>query len=302
MSFADLERGQGGFQSSSALVPTSPSDAEFLGLQKSLSVQIFKINSNVQGILKLVDQLGTARDTGTVRKGHELTETTRELIKRGTDDLKTLSTLSTKHFYRRLPTTSRCPWWHSSALKRLAQRDKGRWLMGSNRRWRTMLTGELGIPRFPENQHDNTRSAVVQWRAPLNLKDRSKLSKAELAHQESLIQDREAEIREIETGIHELNEIFRDLGTLVTEQGTMLDTIETNVDSVALDTRDAAQQLEQASEYQRKAGRRAACLMLVVVIVICVVLVAVRIVILSLEFPWFSTRVRLVDVSQINDN
>jgi syntaxin 7 len=69
MSFADLERGQGGLQSSSAPVPTSPSDAEFLGLQKSLSVQIFKINSNVQGILKLVDQLGTARDTGTVRKG-----------------------------------------------------------------------------------------------------------------------------------------------------------------------------------------------------------------------------------------
>jgi hypothetical protein len=69
MSFADLERGQGGFQSSSGLVPSSSSEAEFLGLQKSLSVQIFKINSNVQGILKLVDQLGTARDTGTVRKG-----------------------------------------------------------------------------------------------------------------------------------------------------------------------------------------------------------------------------------------
>lgn len=69
MSFADLERGQGGYRNSSAPAPTSPSDAEFLGLQKSLSVQIFKINSNVQGIMKLVDQLGTARDTGTVRKG-----------------------------------------------------------------------------------------------------------------------------------------------------------------------------------------------------------------------------------------
>ena len=50
----------------------------------------------------------------------------------------------------------------------------------------------------------------------------NQLSPQELAYQESLIQEREAEIREIETGIHELHEIFRDLGTLVQEQGGML--------------------------------------------------------------------------------
>lgn len=50
----------------------------------------------------------------------------------------------------------------------------------------------------------------------------NQLSPQELAHQESLIQEREAEIREIETGIHELHTIFRDLGTLVQEQGNML--------------------------------------------------------------------------------
>ena len=51
---------------------------------------------------------------------------------------------------------------------------------------------------------------------------RRQLSPGELAHQESLVQEREDEIREIESGIHELSEIFRDLGTLVTEQGGML--------------------------------------------------------------------------------
>jgi t-SNARE complex subunit (syntaxin) len=51
---------------------------------------------------------------------------------------------------------------------------------------------------------------------------RQTLSPADLAFQESLVQEREHEIREIETGIHELNEIFRDLGTLVIEQGGML--------------------------------------------------------------------------------
>ncbi|CAE6381451.1 unnamed protein product [Rhizoctonia solani] len=284
MSFADLERGQGGFQSSSNPVPTSPSDAEFLGLQKSLSVQIFKINSNVQGILKLVDQLGTARDTGTVRKGlHELTETTRDLVKRGTDDLKTLSTLQ-----RNLPQ-------HKALLQKVSHDFQvslvafQRAQKVSAERQRTVVEG------VKQAVEDNADSAGAVASSPQSQRQiqafQSQISPAELVHQESLIQERENEIREIETGIHELNEIFRDLGTLVTEQGTMLDTIEDNVNTVALDTSDAAQQLEQASEYQRKAGRRAACLMFVIVIVICVVLVAVRIAILSLKFPWFLARV-----------
>ncbi len=53
----------------------------------------------------------------------------------------------------------------------------------------------------------------------------TQLSPHELAYQESLIQEREAEIREIETGIHELAEIFHDLGTLVHQQGGMLGTL-----------------------------------------------------------------------------
>jgi len=102
-----------------------------------------------------------------------------------------------------------------------------------------------------------------------------RLSPSELAHQESLIQEREADIREIETGIHELHEIFRDLGGLVTSQGEMLDNIESNISNIAVDATGAADELGVAHQYQRKAGRRAACLMVVVGIVICVVLLAV---------------------------
>jgi t-SNARE complex subunit (syntaxin) len=125
------------------------------------------------------------------------------------------------------------------------------------------------------------------------------LSPHELAYQESLVQEREAEIQEIETGIHELSEIFRDLGTLVNQQGGMLgtsyaatfrrshaqpltpslnyqDNIESNVYSIAVDAQAGAEELSTASEYQRKAGRRAACLMIIIVSVVAVVLIAVR--------------------------
>lgn len=60
----------------------------------------------------------------------------------------------------------------------------------------------------------------------------------------------------------------------------LTDNIESNISSVAVDTAGAAEELHTASDYQRKAGRRAACLMIVMVIVICVVLLAVRITII----------------------
>lgn len=68
--------------------------------------------------------------------------------------------------------------------------------------------------------HDRPSSPTPSQRQAQILQNQ--LSPHELAFQESLIQEREAEIREIETGIHELHEIFRDLGTLVQEQGGML--------------------------------------------------------------------------------
>ncbi|KAG6895991.1 hypothetical protein C0992_011033 [Termitomyces sp. T32_za158] len=93
MSFQDIEAGVGSPRSS-LLATSSPQDAPFTALQSSLSLQVFKMNANVQGILKLVDQLGTAKDSAVLRKSlHDLTETTRAMAKRGSEDLKKLSVL-----------------------------------------------------------------------------------------------------------------------------------------------------------------------------------------------------------------
>ena len=68
MSFNDIETGLAQRPLSPNGVPQSPEESAFVTLQSSLSLQVFKINSNVQGILKLVDQLGTARDSAQLRK------------------------------------------------------------------------------------------------------------------------------------------------------------------------------------------------------------------------------------------
>ena len=53
------------------------------------------------------------------------------------------------------------------------------------------------------------------------------------------------------------------------------DNIESNVTSVAQNTSSAADELTTAHEYQRKAGRRMACLLVILVIVMAVILLAV---------------------------
>jgi len=263
MSFQDIERGV-----------TRPSqsreDSAFHGLQQSLSMQVFKINSNVQGILKLVDQLGTGKDSSSLRKRlHDLTETTRAMAKRGSEDLKKLSTLQTTSPTHKtsLEKTS-----HDLQLSLVAfQRAQ----QVSAERQRTVVQGvKLAVEDEYQQtaQSDEPDHTPEQHQAQLF---QNKLSPHELAYQESLIQEREQEIREIESGIHELAEIFQDLGTLVNQQGDMLGTVESNINSVALDTSGAAEELNTASAYQRKAGRRAVCLMVILVIVVAVVLLAV---------------------------
>lgn len=70
MSFQDIETGlsQRPLSPNRGAIPQSEEEAAFLSLQNSLSLQVFKINANVQGILKLVDQLGTGRDSAALRK------------------------------------------------------------------------------------------------------------------------------------------------------------------------------------------------------------------------------------------
>ena len=54
------------------------------------------------------------------------------------------------------------------------------------------------------------------------------------------------------------------------------DNIELNISNVAADTGAASQELTTAAAYQRRAGRRAACLALILAVVVAFVLLAVR--------------------------
>ncbi|KAJ7146499.1 t-SNARE [Mycena epipterygia] len=261
MSFQDIETGL----VPPTLSPQSREDAAFLELQSSLSLQVFKINANVQGIRKLIEQLGTVKDSAILRKSlHDLTETTRAMAKRGSDDLKKLAVLQMGLLHKKTAMQK------TSNDLELSLVEFQRAQKVSVERQRTVVQGVRMAVEDVSEEHDEDTPEQRQVQIL-----QQQLSPHELAYQESLIQEREQEIREIEGGIHELAEIFQDLGTLVHQQGGMLDNIESNISSVAVDVSSGADELRTASDYQRTAGRRAACLMIVLVIVAAVVLLAI---------------------------
>jgi len=277
MSFADLERGLATNSPLAQRGGASPQGTQatellFKALTDRISIQIFKIDSNVAGITKVVELLGTNRDTPDIRgRLAALTDATTELVKNSTEDIRSLAKWEITPDNRRQKN-------EQQKVSRDFQAAVGRFTKtqrASAERQRQYIDrakaviGGLGDtpPGSPGSHELETR--------PQQLLQVDQVPDSELEFQEAMIEEREEEIREIETGIHELNEIFRDLGSIVHEQQSMLDNVESNVNSIATDTEGASVQLTQASDFQRKAGRRMLCLLMIFVIVLAIVLLAV---------------------------
>ncbi|PWN42760.1 t-SNARE [Ceraceosorus guamensis] len=292
--------------------PSDHEEYEFKKLAERMGVQIFKLNANVSAIDKLVELSSgsgkvAAQSKAQSKEGRDwtkqvadLTDTTRSVSTSLVSDMKTLSTLSSKSgSSQHKMTTNKLRTDVENGLKNFQRAQRAganvtRTALDKERARRSAAastssasnakssenqvalestggaSAEGGLIDHPSAEFDEGQEEQEQAQVRVNAGP----TQSDLEFQEALISEREAEIQEIEGGIQELNEIFRDLGHIVQEQGGMIDNIEHNVSQIALHTEGADRELVRAHEYQRKAGRRAACLLLIVGIVVAVVLVA----------------------------
>jgi syntaxin 16 len=88
-----------------------------------------------------------------------------------------------------------------------------------------------------------------------------------MTNNDAVIIQREQEIEEIAHGIVELANIFQDLQTLVIDQGSMLDRIDYNVERMAVDVKEAARELEAATNYQRRSLKRKIMFFLLLIVI-----------------------------------
>ncbi|KAH8549462.1 t-SNARE [Umbelopsis sp. PMI_123] len=284
MSFNDLERGYGPSNSGrGSRARTGPiaieehDDLNYKQITQRISQQIFHINGNISSIDRLIDFLGSPRDSAEIRnKLHDVTESTRDLVKDTSEDIKLLSQCPipddrtarqrkleqqklSKDFQKVISEFQRAQ--RLSASKQREYVDKAKATTA-------MLQSQTGQPfELEEHASSDHEPPVIedpQRRLQLQALDN------EIEYNEALITEREGEIQEIEQGITELNEIFRDLGTLVNEQETGIQSIYGNVLNIAQSTRDAASELVTANRHQKNARKNMCCLLLIIVVVACI--------------------------------
>ncbi|GAA5917034.1 hypothetical protein JCM8208_000763 [Rhodotorula glutinis] len=84
---------------------------------------------------------------------------------------------------------------------------------------------------------------------------------------------RSTEIASIAQSIADLADLFKDLSSLVIDQGTLLDRVDWNVEVMSTEVRGAAEELREATRYQRRSGKcQLIFLLVLLVIAACVVL------------------------------
>ncbi|KAI3918515.1 hypothetical protein MKX01_041835 [Papaver californicum] len=212
---------------------------------------VFQINTSVSTFQRLVNTLGTPKDTPELREKLRKTRLhITQLVKDTSAKLKQAS-----------DTDQRT---EVSASKKIADaklaKDFESVLKEFQKAQRVAAEREVQYaPFFPQS---------VPSRQDVLLLDN------EIVFNEAIIEEREQGIQEIQNQIGEVNEIFKDLAVLVHEQGAVIDDIGSNVENSYMATQQAKSQLAKAAKTQ-KSNSSLTCLLLVIFGVVLLIVIIV---------------------------
>ncbi|KAM3682731.1 hypothetical protein ACB098_12G095300 [Castanea mollissima] len=258
---------------------------------QALAAGIFQINTAVSSFSRLVNSLGTPKDTlelrDKLRKSRlhigQLVKDTSAKLKQASEADQHLEVSPAKKIAdAKLAKDFQSVLKEFQKAQRLAAERETTYApfvpkeilpsRGKSTTTERLLNGydahelEISSSRTSEQQVlllESKRQDVVLW-------------DNEIVFNEAIIEEREQGIKEIQHQISEVNEIFKDLAVLVHEQGVMIDDISSNIESSHTATTEASSQLQKASKSQ-KSSSSLLCLLLVIfgVIMIIVIIVVV---------------------------
>ncbi|KAF8380736.1 hypothetical protein HHK36_028226 [Tetracentron sinense] len=247
MSFQDLESGR----------PLASRRGYTNGKQDStqaVASGVFQINTAVSTFQRLVNSIGTPKDTPELReKLHKTRLHIGQLVKNTSAKLKQASetdqsaevSASKKIADAKLAKDLQTVLKEFQKAQRLAAERETAYspfvpqaVLPSS-----YTAGELDIS---SDKTPIERALLVESRRQEVL-----LLDSELVFNEAIIEERELGIQEIQQQIGEVNEIFKDLAVLVHGQGAMIDDIDSNVENTYVATVQATSQLAKASKTQK---------------------------------------------------
>lgn len=268
MSFQDVEKG--------APLPLLDGKQE---PSQAVAAGIFQINTSVSSFKRLVNTLGTPKDTPELReKLHKTRQHITQLAKETSAKLKAAS--ETDHVTDVSPgkkiADAKLAKDFQAVLKEFqkAQRTAAERetayapFVAQAVLPSTYMASELNLSAEDTQIQEHRALLVEQRRQEVLLLDN------EIVFNEALIEERDQGIQDIQQQIGEVNEIFKDLAVLVHEQGVMIDDIDSNIETSHAATTQANRQLAKAAKSQ-KSNSSLACLLLVIFGVVLLIVIIV---------------------------
>lgn len=286
MSFADVASRPSG--------TAPPGEDAFAAAARGVAQNIFQLTTNVTSFKRLVDALGTGKDTRELRgRLHRQRDALGQLAKDTTVAVKRLAELGgaggkaaqtklvrdfqavLKEFQRAQRTCAEREAASTPVAEAGAAAARPLLPVGA-------LGGLAGGATSPQSMLDAPgvgyqRSDSLEAQALLREHQRQELAQldGEIDFNNSLIEEREAGIAEIQAQIGEVNEIFQDLAVLVNEQGGLIDDIESNVVRTSAKTKEARAELVQAETSQKGTRKMLLWVVLIALIVFGIILAVV---------------------------
>ncbi|XP_054810097.1 syntaxin-22-like [Prosopis cineraria] len=237
---------------------------------------IFQINTAVSTFQRLVNTLGTPKDTLELReKLHKTRLNIGQLVKDTSAKLKQASEIDhhVEVSASRKIADAKLAKDFQAVLKEF---QKAQQLAATRETAYTPFVSQASLPSsytasevdVSSDQTSERRALVESRRQELLLLDN------EIAFNEAIIEEREHGIQEIQQQIGEVNEIFKDLAVLVHEQGVIIDDIGSNIEASHSATSEAKSQLVKAAKIQRS-NSSLTCLLLVIFGVVLLIVIIV---------------------------
>jgi len=265
MSFEDIEiggRGSGNSVSRTELLVQQQGSSSSDGVVAG----VFRINTSVSSFRRLVNMLGTPKDTPSLReKLHALEQNISLLVEETVARLKEenetdhLSSASTGKKLRdaKLAKDFQAVLLEFQGAQKLAQsREKA---------FTPNLLSPQSANQLPPLSANNRLETKEEEEATLLQRTHQLLEvENEALYNEAIIEEREQGIQEIQQQIGEVSEIFKDLAQIVANQGYMIDDIESNIESTQSATIQANLHLTKAAK-NSKSSEYWKCIILAII-------------------------------------
>ncbi|XP_009114897.1 syntaxin-22 isoform X1 [Brassica rapa] len=261
MSFQDLEAGR-------KLIKGNKE-----GGTQAVASGIFEINTAVSTFQRLVNTLGTPKDTLDLRhKLHKTRLHIGQLVKDTSAKLKEASqtdhhrdvsvTQSKKIADAKLAKDFEAVLKEFQKAQRVAAERETSYTPFDPKTDLSSSEVDIGYDRSQEQRFlmESRRQEVV-------------LLENEISFNEAVIEEREQGIQEVQQQIVEVNEIFKDLAVLVHDQGAMIDDIGSHVENAHSSTAQGRSHLVKASRTQRSNSSLMCLLMVIFGIVLLIVVI-----------------------------